>query len=356
VISTTNVGIPAAPSLTAMNSVRTRAIGTTIKTWLNGKLIDKFAVNKWSDRHFHSGYVGVREAGGHSAFFDDFMLSRPPVRGFQVYLAESFNSPNSLSSFPSFARFRRSGVRISDTSCGGQPDDVAMLRAPNSAGYEYLFQSDRWDNGDQNEGQATQYWEPMKFNADGSLQGLTCAVTHTAVLSDAVLSSSPTVDGFTEVQDITSTHSRGQSFQVTAASNLTSVALTLFQTDVSGNAPNADLTVSLYDVVGANGVPTGSVPLAQATVAQSSISWSPSTVTVVLAAPLSPNTDGSPHQYAVVLSTSSSTGAYGVARADGTTGDQDPTGAGLVTGSDGSWTLEPTNDLRYALNVTTSTL
>ena len=167
------------------------------------------------------------------------MLSRPPVLGFQVYLAENFNNPNSLSNFPTFARFRRSGVRISDTSCGGQPDDVAMLRAPNSAGYEYLFQSDRWDNKDQNEGQATQYWEPMKFNADGSLKGLTCGVQHTAVLTDAVLSQTPpSVDGFTEAQDITSTHSRGQSFQVSTAANLTSVALTLFQTDVGGNAPD----------------------------------------------------------------------------------------------------------------------
>ena len=50
-----------------------------------------------------------------------------------------------------------------------------------------------------------------------------------------------------------------------------------------------------------------------------------------------------------MLSTTSTTGAYGVARADGTTGDQDPTGAGLVTVSDGTWTVEPANDLRYAL-------
>jgi hypothetical protein len=84
------------------------------------------------------------------------------------------------------------------------------------------------------------------------------------------------------------------------------------------------------------------------------VSWSPHTVTVPLAAPLSPNaSDGSPHQYALVLSTTSTTGAYGTARGDGTY-DPDPTGSGLVGASDGTWTVEPANDLRYALTVSTS--
>jgi hypothetical protein len=240
-------------------------------------------------------------------------------------------------------------VSVSATSCGGQPDDVAMLRAPNASGYEYLFQSDRWDNGDPNEGQATQYWEPLKFNADGSIQALNCAVTHTAVLSDAVVSNAPNVDGFTEVQDITNTSSRGQSFQVKATGNLTSVSLTLFQTDRAGNGPTADLNVALYDVGGPNGVPpSGTTPLAQATVTPAQISWSPTTVPVALAAPLVAG-----HQYAIVLSTSSTIGAYGTARADGTTGDVDPTGSGLVGAGDGTWKLEPGNDLRYALTTTT---
>jgi len=247
-------------------------------------------------------------------------------------------------------------VSVSATSCGGQPDDVAMLRAPNSVGYQYLFQSDRWDHADQNEGQATQYWEPLKFNADGSIQALNCGPTHTTVLSDAVVSSVPAVDGFTEVQDITSTHPRGQSFRVAnGGGNLTSVSLPLFQTDIGGTAPTADLTVSLYDVGGANGTPGAGVPIAQATVPQSQISWSPRTVKVLLPAPLA-GTASAPHQYAIVLSTTSTTGAYGAARADGTMGDVDPTGAGLVGAGDGTWTLEPSNDLRYALNVTTTSV
>src|SRR4051812_25750248 len=35
IISTTNIGIPSAPSSTSMNTVRTRMIGSTIQTWLN---------------------------------------------------------------------------------------------------------------------------------------------------------------------------------------------------------------------------------------------------------------------------------------------------------------------------------
>jgi len=103
----------------------------------------------------------------------------------------------------------------------------------------------------------------LKFNPDGSIQALNCAPTHTAVLTDAVLSNTPTVDGFTEAQDITGTHPRGQSFQVSQTANLTSVALTLFQTDIGGEAPNAGLTLSLYDV-GLDGKPVAGTPIATA--------------------------------------------------------------------------------------------
>jgi hypothetical protein len=227
-------------------------------------------------------------------------------------------------------------------------------------GAEYLFQSDRWDNGDENEAQATQYWEPLKFNADGSIQGLTCGAVHTTVLSDATPQASDVssdglihgVDGFSLVQDITSTQSRGQSFAVTADGNLTQVALTLFRTDdvaARDSGPNADLLVSLYDVGGPNGTPaTAGAPIATATADAAQIQWSARKVLVPIAAPLVAG-----HQYALVLSTVSTAGAYGTARADGASYDADPSGAGLVSTGDASnpWLLEPSNDLRYALTV-----
>ncbi|MFL5952754.1 MAG: hypothetical protein ACJ76I_01415, partial [Gaiellaceae bacterium] len=362
VLSTTNVGVPTRLSSTSLSLIRTRAVGPKIRTWLNGKIIDttwmiKTKQAKWWDRNLKAGYVGVRETGGYSAYFDDFSVSRPPTLGYQMYLGENFNTA-SLASFPDLNTYRRHGIQLSTMSCGGQPSDVAQLRAPNSTGAEYLFQSDRWDNGDPNEGQATQYWEPLTFNADGSIQGLTCGAVHTTVLSDASPATSDVssdsfihgVDGFSLVQDIASTQARGQSFAVTADGNLTQVALTLFRTDdANGAGPNADLLVSLYDVGGPNGTPAaGGAPLATATADAGQILWSPRKVLVSLSAPLAAG-----HQYAVVLSTASTTGAYGTARDDGTSYDADPTGAGLVSTTDATtpWQLEAPNDLRYALTV-----
>ncbi|WP_156165929.1 family 43 glycosylhydrolase, partial [Luteibacter rhizovicinus] len=65
------------------------------------------------------------------------------------------------------------GLPISDTSCGGQPADVAML--PGRNGPIYLYQSDRWDNGNPSETKATHYWEPLRFDAAGDIEPLTCA-------------------------------------------------------------------------------------------------------------------------------------------------------------------------------------
>jgi hypothetical protein len=65
------------------------------------------------------------------------------------------------------------GLRISDTSCGGQPAAVATLPGP--GGEIFLYQSDRWDNGNPSETRATHYWEPLRFDALGAIEPLTCA-------------------------------------------------------------------------------------------------------------------------------------------------------------------------------------
>lgn len=65
------------------------------------------------------------------------------------------------------------GLRISDTSCGGQPAAVATLPGPGGA--MFLYQSDRWDNGNPSETRATHYWEPLRFDAQGAIEPLTCA-------------------------------------------------------------------------------------------------------------------------------------------------------------------------------------
>ncbi|PTR35296.1 glycosyl hydrolase family 43 [Luteibacter sp. OK325] len=65
------------------------------------------------------------------------------------------------------------GLKISATSCGGQPADVATLPGPD--GPVFLFQSDRWDNGNPSETHATHYWEPLRFDARGAIEPLSCA-------------------------------------------------------------------------------------------------------------------------------------------------------------------------------------
>jgi hypothetical protein len=358
VVKTTVTGVQAAVSSTEQHVIRTRAVGTRIRTWVDGRLVDTTR-----DATFRSGYAGLREPSGYSAYFDDVSVSRPASLGYRLYAADSFAS-GSLAAFPALNTRRRHGVRISDTSCGGQPGDVAMLSAPNTAGWEYLFQSDRWDNGDQNEGQATQYWEPLGFDKSGGIRALMCGKVFTTVLTNATPSDAALdlgqngTDGFGVAQDISSTRLRGQTFEVTGAANLQSLQLTLFQgDDAAGNAPNADLEVAVYDYDGDRSL-AGHPLVPPVTVPRASLAWTPRTVTIPLAAPLAGNPDGTAHTYAIVLRTSATTGIYGTARSDGTA-DTYPDGSGLVGTSDRSssvatWKSEKTNDLRFALTLATS--
>lgn len=71
------------------------------------------------------------------------------------------------------AETQHRGLPISAKSCGGQPADVAML--PGRDGPVFLYQSDRWDNGNPSETRATHYWEPLRFNTSGAIEPLTCA-------------------------------------------------------------------------------------------------------------------------------------------------------------------------------------
>jgi len=328
-------------------------VGTRIYTWLNGTLVDGTI-----DTSFRAGYAGIREASGSSAYVDDFSVSRPAGLGYRLYLADGF-STGSLANAPALNTYRRHGVKISDTSCSGQPDDVAMLRAPNGSGWEYLYQSDRWDHGDQNEAQATQYWEPLAFNRDGSLRGLVCGRTFTTVLTNASPTSTALdagqdgTDGFVTAQDISSTRLRGQTFTVTGTANLTSVQLTLLQgDDLAQNAPDADLTLAVYDY-DADKTLSGSPVVAPVTVSRDSLGWAPRTVTIPVTAPLSGNTDGSAHTYAIVLRTTSTSGIYGTALSDGSI-DTYPGGAGLVgtldpSSSTTTWQVEPSQDLRFTI-------
>ncbi|QDE39541.1 hypothetical protein FIV34_10170 [Luteibacter pinisoli] len=88
------------------------------------------------------------------------------------------------------------GLPISKDSCGGQPADVAAL--PGDGGTMYLYQSDRWDRGAINEGLATQFQEPLRFDASGAILPLACAATFPnpgAAAASAVAVNVPVVPG-----------------------------------------------------------------------------------------------------------------------------------------------------------------
>ncbi|WP_052698033.1 family 43 glycosylhydrolase [Luteibacter yeojuensis] len=66
-------------------------------------------------------------------------------------------------------------AKISKDSCGGQPADVATL--PGKGAAVYLYQSDRWDHAERNEGLATHYQEPLRFDEAGGIAPLACAAS-----------------------------------------------------------------------------------------------------------------------------------------------------------------------------------
>lgn len=347
-------GVPIATSVSAVATpltravtVRTRAVGSTITTWVNGTRIDIS-----TDLTYASGYAGIFQTPATSAYIDDFSVSRHTAHGYQVYASDQFSS-GSLMSWPAFASYRRHGLPFTVNSCGGQTADVAQLRAPTSTGWEYLYQSDRWDNGDPNEAAAQQYWEPLRFAADGSLLPLLCTETSTVTLTnaDARTAAEPVQTGFVEESDITAGRARGQLFTVTRNSRLSSVSLVLFQGDAGVYAaPNASAVVSLYDV-DADPTLTGR-PLATATVSRRAIAWSPKTVTVPLPASLTAGPAGIGHRYAIVISTTATTGVYGTAETDWRPPTVAPrTGLLIVRPTGGAnGAVTPATELKYSLH------
>lgn len=338
-------------STTTHTFIRTSMVGRTIKTWVKNTLVDTTKNARWTH-----GFAGIRELSNQSAIFDMFAISRPMSQGYLYYGGDNFQSKTFMY-WPVFSRFRRPGVRFSSDSCGGQPSDVADLLGPTSGNDVYLFQSDRWDNQDQNEAQALQYWQALKFGRDGSVLPLTCAATSTMTVGDApasgALATVAGTDTFNVVQDISATLRRAQVFTVPADMPLWHVFVTVFQSDDANRAtPDQPLQVSLYDADADSSLLT---PLWTGSVDPASVSFAPQQLALA--------TGGYPliahHHYALALSTTSTQGFYGTARSDGTY-DVDPTGYSAVQRLDpasGAWApaMTPesatrTLDLRYSLS------
>jgi hypothetical protein len=314
--------------------VRTEVLGSTFRTWVDGVLVDTT-----TDSTYATGRVGLRETTGESGLFDNVSVAAPDGT---LLFEEAFAGDTAqwIGLEP-----RKRGFPISEDSCGGQPADVAVLPAP--GGRTYLFQSDRWNNGDQNEALATHYWEPLRFRADGSIEPLTCGATYNLTLaglkqgsdrSPADLDQSTGSAGFRAFCDTKGALRRAQTFIAGRSGVLSHVAYTSFQ----DNHPNGPLTVSIT-ALGPDGTP-GDV-LWTGTRAVDDLSWAPAEVAVEPDIAVTAGTS-----YAVVVSAPTLTrGCYGMAYAP-----DDPYAGGVaLVSTDGgnSWRVEQGRDLKLETSV-----
>lgn len=336
VVSNTLVPLPFPVIGGQSYQVATTVSGSTITTVINGTTVDIT-----HDTTFGSGRIGFRESGGsdsESALFDDVRVTAPDGT---VLLADDFSA--------GLAQWQRPapvviGTKISTTSCGGQPADVAEL--PTRAGPVYLYQSDRWNAGAPNEGQALHYWEPLRFNPSGAIQPLRCANSYALAISakDATPGrrSAPGVEstgdvGFHPYCDTARSVQRTQTFTVHTRGVLTTVSYSTFQ----AGHPNAPLRLRLARLTPA-GDP-GPI-IASADVPAAAVSWSPRWATVHARVPVR-----SGDQFALITSSTATQGCYGT-----TYTDTNPyqSGGALYSNDDGTtWRTETGRDLHLRATV-----
>lgn len=315
-------------------TVKTSVRGSTFTTYVNGQIVDTT-----TDQTFSKGRVGLREDTGESARFSDVRVTAPDGT---ALFSDDFQ--NGTGQWQGLAP-RPRGIPISDNSCGGQPDDVAVLPAP--GGPVYLFQSDRWNNGNQNEALATRYWEPLRFGVDGSILPLRCAESYPVALAGAHqghdntpvnLDQTSGSAGFRDFCDVRGATTRAQTFTVGRTGTLDQVSVTLFQ----ANHPNGSLSLSV-SALDASGRPgpalwSSSIPAA-------AVSWSPADAA---GSPGIPVVAG--QRYVVRVSAPAVTnGCYGFVY-----NDSNPYSGGpeLFSNNAGqSWTMETSRDLKFETSV-----
>ncbi|GAB3927944.1 family 43 glycosylhydrolase [Mucilaginibacter myungsuensis] len=226
------------------------------------------------------------------------------------------------------------GKKISDNSCGGQPSFVSTLKL--GSGTVFLFGSDLWNNAAKNEALANYYWAPLRFNDDGSIIPMDCNTPFKISTANNKPAAYKPVDGYLTHADISKSITRSQSFTATASGNL-NITLTTLQTGY----PNADLQVSIFKA-DKEGLPTGNA-LATAEIANKSIGWSAKQFKVQ---PKLKVVKG--QAYSMVLSTASTTGAYGFAYRD--IGKIDGVEAYSKDGGE-SYTVEKGRTMRFSVAV-----
>jgi len=200
------------------------------------------------------------------------------------------------------------GVKISDSSCGGQPSFVSAIKL--SSDTIFLFGSDLWNKGARNEALANYYWSPLTFASDGSINPIICqdTVRVPIVINSNVKQefSKKDVDntsgneGFRTGCDVSKNIQRSQAFAATRTGVLTSVSFTTFK----NNDPDAPLKIEIFKA--GNSLEPSGQALSSTLVLADSIGWAPKNI---LINPKIPVIRGK--RYCIVVSSTSSAGCYG---------------------------------------------
>ena len=314
--------------------VATTVSGPSISTVINGVTVDTT-----TDSTFSAGRVGFREGSsdGESALFGNVRVTAPDGT---VLLADDFSGDLAKWDRPAPVVH---GTPVTATSCGGQPDSVAELPGPD--GPQYLYQSDRWNNGAHNQSLAFQYWEPLRFDPDGSIQPLQCANAYQVPLftrpaspprqPPATVSESSGDAGFHPYCDIGGHVERAQTFTASRSGTLSEIDYTTFQSGI----PNGPLTLRL-ETVGPDGLPAATVATQPVPAAQTS--WSPSWVRLHAPVHVVPG-----ERLALVISSATTSGCYGLAYRGS---DPYPSGAELYSSDGGgSWRPESGRALHFRM-------
>ncbi|HEY3686972.1 MAG TPA: family 43 glycosylhydrolase [Streptosporangiaceae bacterium] len=311
--------------------VSVTASGSTLTTSIDGTKVDTY-----TDATYAAGGVGFREWNGadlESAMFDNAKVTTPDGT---TLLSDDFSGDLSRWVAPV------TGTKISDTSCGGQPAQVATL-TQRHGDPTYLYFSDLWDFHT-NEALANYHWEPLTFAADGAVNPLKCG--NSRVHLDyghpgtqrpiRGLDQTSGLAGFAPRCDITGTTWRGQTFTPSRTGRLRTLAPTVFKDGtetgrVLRNPPTDPLRLELRD---------GARTIWSTTVPADKIGWSARDLTTHPNVPVRRG-----HPYTLMLSTPGTTGCYGTE-----TDDHDPYRAGTtVTSTDAGATVtpEPARDLKF---------
>lgn len=332
------VELPFPVAANAWYHVATTAVGGTMTTTVQAitPTVSEPFVEVMRDTTYTRGRAGFIESSvnGESARFNNVSVTAPD--GTQLL-------NNDFSQFdPPLAP--RQTLKISATSCGGQPADVVAL--PGKSGPLYLYLSDLWSNGDM-PGLSNYYLGLLSFTGNGSIAPLTCQSSIPLTLeigspqqqiTPPDLDQSSGNDGFRLQCDVGNTAMRLQTFIPSRSGTLTTLYFTTYQYYFGTSAPLE------LDVVALDGEGHPISTLYRGTVASGGIRNAADVVTV---APDLGVVAGQP--YGIVARSATGVGCYGSAYSD-----SNPYSAGqeyLSTDGGVTWHLEPGRALKFAVSV-----